>query len=100
MDPMKKADYETKLIAGAVKAPNEARREFDLKPMLGGDAIYMQQQNYSLEALNKRDQMQDPFSTNSEPAATSDDNAEDNELTEEKAQLLAALVLKELKLAN
>lgn len=98
MDPMKKAEYEVKLVAGTVKSPNEARSEFDLKPMAGGDAIYMQQQNYSLEALNRRDQQVDPFSANS--AVETVEPQDDEEFTEEKAQLLAALVLKELKIAN
>lgn len=61
MDPSKQADYEVKLVGGNVKAPNEARRSFDLLPKAGGDSIYMQQQNYSLEALSRRDAQQDPF---------------------------------------
>jgi HK97 family phage portal protein len=50
-------------ISGSVLTPNEARREVDRKPLDGGDTIYMQQQNYSLAALNKRDQKPDPFAT-------------------------------------
>jgi HK97 family phage portal protein len=48
-------------IAGAWMAPNEARACEDLAPLPGGDALYMQQQNYSLEALAKRDSKPDPF---------------------------------------
>ena len=41
--------------AGAL-SPNEARRKyFGLGPVPGGDSPYLQQQNYSLEALAKRD---------------------------------------------
>lgn len=61
--------------------PNEVRRQFDLKPITGGDTVYMQQQNYSLEALSKRDSKDDPFST-SQPAA---EPAEPEE-TEEEAE--------------
>ena len=46
--------------AGFLK-PNEARAMFDLKPVPGGDTPYLQQQNFSLEALNKRDTSEDPF---------------------------------------
>lgn len=36
-------------------APNEARRSEDMDPVDGGDTPYLQQQNYSLKALNDRD---------------------------------------------
>lgn len=52
-------------------APNEVRAEFDLPPVAGGDAVYLQQQNYSIEALSKRDSKDDPFST-SAPAPAPD----------------------------
>ncbi|ENB8525780.1 portal protein, partial [Escherichia coli] len=29
----------------------------------GGDALYLQQQNYSLEALSRRDAREDPFAS-------------------------------------
>ena len=47
-------------IAGGLYAPNEGRMKLDLPPVAGGDAPYLQQQNYSLEALAKRD-AGDPF---------------------------------------
>lgn len=59
-------------------APNEARAEFDLPPVAGGDAVYLQQQNYSIEALNKRDSKDDPFAT-AKPAPTPADADEDDE---------------------
>jgi len=48
-------------VARGILAPNEARRKINLKPVKGGDTPYLQQQNYSLEALNKRDTKEDPF---------------------------------------
>lgn len=51
-------------VSAGVMAPNEARRKIDLMPVAGGDAPYLQQQNYSLEALSKRDAKDDPFSAN------------------------------------
>jgi phage portal protein BeeE len=49
-------------------APNEGRAKFDLKPVKGGDSPYLQQQNYSLEALAKRDAQADPFAPATPPA--------------------------------
>jgi HK97 family phage portal protein len=40
---------------------NEGRKKFDLKAIKGGDTVYLQQQNFSVEALNRRDQSDDPF---------------------------------------
>jgi HK97 family phage portal protein len=43
-------------IGSGAMSPNEARkRYFNLPPVPGGDTPYLQQQNYSLEALAKRD---------------------------------------------
>lgn len=44
-------------IKGAVFSPNEARLRLDLPPVAGGDTPYLQQQNYSLRALDARDQL-------------------------------------------
>lgn len=48
-------------------ALDEGRRRLNLPPMPGGSAAYLQQQNYSVEALAKRDAKEDPFAK--EPAA-------------------------------
>lgn len=43
---------------------NEVRSVYHgLGPVTGGDAVYLQQQNFSLEALAKRDASPDPFGT-------------------------------------
>ncbi len=42
-------------VTGGVLAPNEGRRKLNQKPVGGGDTPYLQQQMYSLEALNRRD---------------------------------------------
>lgn len=74
IDSLWRMDTESKfrMLSEAIKgvmAPNEARRRVNLKPVDGGDSVYMQQQNYSLEALAKRDSQEDPFGKNSpEPA--------------------------------
>jgi phage portal protein BeeE len=65
------AQYEAlqKGVAGGFLAPNEARRKLDLPKLTGGDTVYLQQQQFSLEALAKRDAREDPFASKSEPAA-------------------------------
>ncbi len=55
MDTATKSKTWGDLVKMGIAAPNEARAAFDLMPVDGGDAPYMQEQNYSLEALAKRD---------------------------------------------
>ena len=68
MDTASQADATTKLVGGSILTPNEGRKRFNQKPLEGGDTVYMQQQNYSLEALAKRDAQEDPFGTKAPPA--------------------------------
>lgn len=42
-------------VLGALFAPDEARRRINLPPVQGGNVPYLQQQNYSLAALARRD---------------------------------------------
>lgn len=42
-------------VGAALRSPNEARLELNLPPVDGGDSPYLQQQNYSLAALDRRD---------------------------------------------
>ena len=55
-------------VGAGVMSPNEGRAKFDLKPVTGGESPYLQQQNYSLEALAKRDAQEDPFAPAKPPA--------------------------------
>ena len=48
-------------VGGGWMSPNEARAGENMKPVDGGDSPYLQQQNYSLAALAKRDAKVDPF---------------------------------------
>lgn len=59
------------LIDASVMAPNEGRTRFNLAPVSGGDAPLSQQQNYSLEALAKRDAKEDPFGSKAPMPAAS-----------------------------
>jgi hypothetical protein len=47
-------------IRGSLMSIDDARAEIDLEPVPGGNTIWMQQQNYSLDALVQRDK-NDPF---------------------------------------
>ena len=68
MDPATRMDAYNKAIAGGWLAPNEARRDENRPPVAGGESPLMQQQNYSLAALAKRDASDDPFGKASPPA--------------------------------
>ena len=48
-------------VGAGVMSPNEGRSKLDLKPVTGGESPYLQQQNFSLAALAKRDAQADPF---------------------------------------
>ena len=100
MDAATIIDTLAKGVGGSIYAPNEARRKAGLKPLEGGDSIYMQQQNYSLEALSKRDAQENPFGTASlEPAQPV--VAEPVEVTEETKKLQSELyALKALQSAR
>ncbi|HGJ5880545.1 MAG TPA: phage portal protein [Arsenophonus nasoniae] len=58
-----KARYETLSagVRGGWLKINEARAKENLPPVDGGDSPYLQQQNYSLSALAKRDAQENPF---------------------------------------
>jgi len=79
MDTSTKSKTWGDLVKQGIAAPNEARSAFDLMPVTGGDSVYLQQQNYSLEALAKRDAKEDPFATAAAPEQTEppDDPADD-----------------------
>jgi hypothetical protein len=55
MDGASKMKMATDGVGGGVYTPNEARAKFDKRPVDGGDTPYLQQQYFSLSALNKRD---------------------------------------------
>ena len=57
MDPEARYKSHNEAIKGGWLAPNEARREEDMPDVDGGETPYMQQQNYSLAALARRDEM-------------------------------------------
>jgi phage portal protein BeeE len=94
MDTATKVRTASEGVRGGIFKPNEARAWFDLEPVTGGHAVYLQQQNYSLEALAKRDAKEDPFSSSSPrpalPAPDEEDETEDPETLEAVNDNMAA----------
>lgn len=67
IDALARMDTKTQMaiakdgVAAGIFSPNNGRAKFNLKPVAGGETPYLQQQNYSLAALAKRDASADPF---------------------------------------
>ena len=71
MDSITQITVIQQAVGAGVMAPNEGRARLDLGPKKGGETPYLQQQNYSLAALAKRDAQDDPFKPNTPtPAPT------------------------------
>jgi HK97 family phage portal protein len=96
MDPVSRAEVADKKVKAGVLKPNEARRLDNLPPVTGGDECYLQQQNFSLAALAKRDAREDPFSGTSQPRlpAPAPKPEADEPASEEDKGLLLDLILK------
>lgn len=69
MDRAAQGEVDGNLVKNGIMAPNEARRRRNLPPVPGGQTPYLQQQNFSLAALEKRDAREDPFATSGGGAA-------------------------------
>jgi phage portal protein BeeE len=113
LDDLLRMDTQTKVktagdgIRAGLLSPNEARKKFDLKPVAGGDTPYLQQQNFSLAALDKRDSQDDPFGAAAPPPAPADASSDgeepagadtEEEDTDTAARLFAGILTRELKL--
>jgi HK97 family phage portal protein len=74
MDALLRMDSATKMktvtdgIKGGVYTPNEGRLAFNKKPLKGGDTVYLQEQDHSLQWLSDRDDQGPPPIT--KPVAT------------------------------
>jgi HK97 family phage portal protein len=53
-------------VKAGIMSPNEARRKISLGPVKGGQSPYLQQQNFSLAALDERDR-NNPLAANPSP---------------------------------
>lgn len=61
MDGMTQIEMLKAGVSAALYTPNEGREKLNRPPVEGGDSPYLQQQNFSLSALAKRDAKDDPF---------------------------------------
>jgi HK97 family phage portal protein len=83
-------------VKGGVMTPNYALKRLNQPSVEGGDTIYLQQQNYSIQALSRRDAQADPFATSQPAATTPADPEPTDEEIQDQARMLALFVEKEL----
>lgn len=80
MDTATMVDATTKSIKGGIMTPNEARMKFNLVAKDGGDSVYLQQQDHSLEALAARDEaLINPPQPAPQPQVSQPNTAEDDD---------------------
>jgi phage portal protein BeeE len=108
MDTATKTKSASDAIGSGAMSPNEARAKYyGLGPVAGGETPYMQQQNYSLAALAKRDagdplsqpkttpaeepDDEDVVAPDDEQETTDDDETDDNNEEKTIADLLTAM---------
>ena len=64
MDTRTLVEAEARAVGAGIKSPDESRKRLNLGPVKGGQTPYLQQQNYSLAALDERDRGENPFGSN------------------------------------
>lgn len=79
MDTATKVETASNAVKAGIFSPNEARAKFSLPPTVGGESPYLQQQNFSLEALAKRDAQGVPSEQMPAPDDDADDEPEDDD---------------------
>lgn len=106
MDPISRAERNKLAISAGYLKPDEARASENKGKVPGGDACYLQEQNFSLDALAKRDALPNPWSvrggggggggggTTSEPAASEEPTAPTKEQEIDARELTNALIAK------
>lgn len=75
-------------VKNTIMSPNEARLRENLRPVAGGDSLYLQQQNFSLEALARRDAQPDPFGN----APAQEQNPDDGDISGDEENAVKAMV--------
>ncbi len=102
LDPKSRMEAHEIGVRAAVLKPNEARAAEGKAPVTGGDECYLQQQNYSLAALAKRDAQADPFAPATAPPEDDepeDEEPETEEVSEEEMQAFLSHVKEGLRCA-
>lgn len=87
-------------VGGGWMKPNEARRRAGLAPVEGGDSPMIQQQNYSLAAIARRDAQADPFGKAQSAAPALPPAEPSDEGLDDQARMFALLIEKELNLES
>ncbi|PBW17908.1 phage portal protein [Pseudomonas aeruginosa] len=100
MDAGKKAEYHKTLTDGSIEAINEARLEFNLPPLQGGDTVYMQQQDFPLDqvrnnVLPSNAPVQDPAQ---EPLPSAEQDAAAEEAKQVKAELFTLKAIQAMRI--
>ena len=95
MDTATQIEALTKATTGGLMKPDEGRKKLGLKPTAGGDAVYLQEQNYSLAALAKRDAQADPWAHGETPVPVSTPEPANDD--EAQARATMALLEKDLR---
>lgn len=83
MDTKTQIDVLNASVSGSLRTINEARRKINLGEVEGGDSIWMQQQDTSLEALAERDRNGPALAAPVAPAANDDEPMSDEEMDDE-----------------
>jgi HK97 family phage portal protein len=100
MDGNSMAEYLSKLKEASIITINEGRMKIGLPPVDGGNTVWMQQQNYSITALEKRDSSADPFGLNKSnqpaPAAAQTEDDDSGEVDLEGAKMLIVSRIKSI----
>jgi HK97 family phage portal protein len=97
MDTLTQMEAIERGVRAGVLAPNEGRKRLELQPVKGGDTPYLQQQNFSLAALDERDS-DDPFAR---PApAIEEQPAAEQQPPDQAARFLAALATRFAELTH
>ena len=91
MDTARKVEAVEKMVSAGFLAPDEARAKFNFGPVKGGGTPYMQQQNYSLAALDERDSM-NPLAQPAPQPAPQPAAPEPEDDEEDDAEEMAAVV--------
>lgn len=76
---------------------DEKRAKLGVKKVVGGDTVYLQQQEFSLAALAKRDARDDPFATGGKAAVPATPPANDNTEAQRHALALSASIRRSLR---
>lgn len=101
MDTAALFEANNKAVGGGWMKPDEARFRANMSPVTGGNTPYLQQQNFSLAALAKRDAKEDPFASKAPtppPAApTPTPEPEQRGLTPEQITFFEVLLEAEIR---